>query len=619
MASKSSGEHDYPTGCDRNFYPSMSRAWRFAVIALLAIGVCFRFANLDHKVYWFDEVSTSIRVAGQTKSEVEQQFVERGPVTAQSLLDYQTLQSGTPWQETFAALKKSPEQAPLYYLLARLWTQIFGSSVLAIRSLSAFISLLALPCIYWLGLELFRDPRPGWILVMLLSVSPFYVAYAQEARPYSLWTVTILLSSVACLRAKRLNTMSSWVGVAIATTLSFYTSLLSLFITIGQGLYLLAQEKSRSIQVKYLASVGVAGLLFTPWLIIILSSVKTFQDNTVWMRAPMELSSMIVIWIAPILLTFGDLPFPTTIAPAKTLGVVLLLLALIGGLFTLAKPRIRTQRQMGLLIIALPITSASILLMGLRFISSGSAVDPIAAGGLIVALFIFALVIYAVRFIRSSTNRRIWLFALTLGITTPLSLMLIDLVQTGQSSANPRYMIPVQMAIQLAVAYLFARKIFADSPPAIGLSPQWIGGLALVIGLGLFSCTLNLEKSPIYQKSRNLHNLPIAEILRGVESPILVVEPQAAIDLISLSHSLATSTQVRPFTGEQSLHNDCSATPLYVFNPSPALQVQLQEHKSLDAVLVYEPKLLIPSEIALSLWSVKPAEPCLPSKVLDPA
>ncbi|MEO0377853.1 MAG: glycosyltransferase family 39 protein [Cyanobacteria bacterium P01_A01_bin.17] len=617
MASNLSGDLNHSTENDRSVYSFMSRIWRFAMIALLAIGVCFRFANLDHKVYWFDEVSTSIRVAGHTKSEVEQQFVSRGAVTAQSLLEYQTLQADTPWQDTFTALKKSPEQAPFYYLLARLWTQMFGSSVLAIRSLSAFISLLALPCIYWLGLELFRDPRPGWILVMLLSVSPFYVAYAQEARPYSLWTATILLSSIACLRARRLNTMRSWVWVAIATTLSFYTSLLSLFITIGQSLYLLALEKSRSIQIKYLAAVGIASLFFTPWLIIIGSSVKTFQDNTGWMRMPMELSSMVAIWIAPILLTFGDLPFPTAIDPVKTLGIVLLLLALTWVLFLIIKPQIKTQQQIGLLVIGLPAVVSGLLYIGLRAISSRSqvaALDPVATGGLIVAFFIFALVIYAIRFIQSSANSRLWLFPLTLGLTTPLSLMLIDLVQSGQSSANPRYMVPLMMAIQLAVAHLFACKIFEKSPQLIGRSHRWTGVMAFVIGVGLFSCTLNLEKSPIYQKSRNRHNIPIAKILRGVESPLLA-EPQATLDLVSLSHSLEPNTQVQPLTENLSLlSNACKAKTqsLYIFNPSPALQVQLQESNSLEAAPIYKPKLLIPSEIALSLWSVKPAEQCIP-------
>lgn len=519
------------------------RAWRFVVIALLVIGICFRFAHLDQKIYWFDEVATSIRVAGYTKTDVEQQFAHQGVVRAQDLLAYKTLQPATPFRETWSALKQSPEQAPLYYLLAYQWVRLFGSSVTAIRSLSVLFSFLALPCLYWLGLELFKAPQPAWILVMLLSVSPFFVAYAQEARPYSLWAVTILLSSVAYLRSQRSNTCSSWLFYMLSLAMGFYTSLLSFFVALGHGLHLLLLGKVRSQATLYsfLAAVGGAIALFIPWLLVILNSLHNFEDNTVWMRAPMSIAPRIAIGIAPILLTFGDLPFPTP--PDLT-------------------------------------------------ISEGL--------GILIAIFVLALIIYAVRFISTCTNRWISAFVLTLGLTTPLSLVLLDIVQQGQTSANPRYMIPLQTALQLAVAYLFASRIFV---PAVKLQLLWQGLLAGVIGLGLFSCTLNLDQSPIYQKSRNLHNLPIADILNAAESPILLAEPQEALDLISLSHSLEPDIQVVPFTGDVSRLAHQSR-PLFLFNPSVRLQTQLQANPALEVVPVYEPTRLISAQITLSLWAV---------------
>jgi len=65
----------------------------------------------------------------------------------------------------------------------------------AIRSLSAIISLLVFPGVYWLlpGIWVVN----GWIAIALIAVSPFHILYAQEAREYSLWTVTIALSSAA--------------------------------------------------------------------------------------------------------------------------------------------------------------------------------------------------------------------------------------------------------------------------------------------------------------------------------------------------------------------------------------------------------------------------------------
>jgi uncharacterized membrane protein len=520
------------------------RLWRLAILFVLVLGVCFRFANLEYKVYWFDEVATSIRLAGHTKDQVEAQFAQGGVIRAQALQHYATLQPGTTWQDTWNALKGSPEQAPLYYVLARGWTQCFGSSVLAIRTLSALLSLIALPCIYGLGLELFEAALPAQILVMLLSLSPFYVAYAQEARPYSLWTTTILLSCITVLRAIRLNTRGSWLWYGLSTALGFYTSLLSVFITLSHGFYLLMQKKRRLF--PWLGAVAIASLLFTPWLWIILTRIDTLQTNTVWMRSPMQLSSMMAIWLAPILLTFGDLPFPTDAASVLQPGVI---------------------------------------------------------GGIFVAVLLLSLIFGAARFIYRTSEPRLWLFPLTLGLTLPAALMLLDLWQAGQSSASPRYMIPVQIAIQLIVAYLLAQKIGSSMA-----RPQrrWSGVLAFVLAMGLLSCTRNLEKSPLYQKSRNLDNIPIANIVNAAHSPTLITEPFNALDLISLSYSLDPDTQVSSFTGDLAVLSRFDQTQaLFVFNPSAQLRARLQAQQNVNIMPAYTPKLLIADQIALSLWSIE--------------
>ncbi len=40
------------------------KPWRFLIIIVLVIGIFFRFTNLDQKVYWYDEVSTSLTIVG---------------------------------------------------------------------------------------------------------------------------------------------------------------------------------------------------------------------------------------------------------------------------------------------------------------------------------------------------------------------------------------------------------------------------------------------------------------------------------------------------------------------------------------------------------------------------
>ena len=132
--------------------------WRFFILSLLTLGIFLRFVNIDHKVYWHDEVYTSIRISGYTGDEVGREIFTGKIIGIQKLQKYQQISSDKGLDDTIKALCEHPEHPPLYYLIARLWIQLFGSSVATIRSLSAIISLLAFPCIYWLCRELFDSP-----------------------------------------------------------------------------------------------------------------------------------------------------------------------------------------------------------------------------------------------------------------------------------------------------------------------------------------------------------------------------------------------------------------------------------------------------------------------------
>lgn len=202
-----------------------STTWlRFFIIVLLLLGIFFRFVNLDRKVYWHDETFTSIWISGYRPQEIIDQAFNGQVIDSKDLQKYQYPNPERTLIDTLKNLAtEDPQHPPLYYLITRLWVQGFGNSVAVTRSVSAVISLLAFPCIYWLCLELFESPLVGWIAIALISVSPFHILYAQEAREYSLWIVTILLSCAALLRAIRLKTKLSWVIYAVTLVLGLYT------------------------------------------------------------------------------------------------------------------------------------------------------------------------------------------------------------------------------------------------------------------------------------------------------------------------------------------------------------------------------------------------------------
>lgn len=242
---------------------------RFLIILVLLISIFFRFANLERKVYWHDETYTSLWISGHSLEEVAKGAFSGRVITIEDLQKYQRINSDRGIIDTVKWLAKEDyRHPPLYYIIARLWVQLFGDSVTGIRSLSAFISLLVFPCVYWLCLELFNSSLTGWMTVAIVAVSPFYLLYAQEAREYSLWTVVIVLSSAVLLRAIKQSNKLNWATYTITLCLALYSHSISILVLLAHGIYVLTIERFRlsKIFIAYLVSSLLGFLSFVPWL-----------------------------------------------------------------------------------------------------------------------------------------------------------------------------------------------------------------------------------------------------------------------------------------------------------------------------------------------------------------
>ena len=273
----------------------LKHPFALAIALILILGISFRCLNLDRKVYWHDEVFTSVRVVGYTGAEIEAQVFNGQPITAAELQRFQQLTPDKDFADTFYALAKHAEHPPLYYLLLRGWAQLFGSSVVAFRSLSVVFSFLVFPCLYWLCQELFGSGWVSAVALLLLAVSPVHVLYAQEAREYSLWTVTILLSSVTLLRATRRGDWRNWAGYGLSLTLGLYTSLLMVLAAIAQGLFVLITTR-KSQWLAYGLTVFATLVLFSPWLAVMLININKLESVTAWTTSEAPLDFLVKIW-----------------------------------------------------------------------------------------------------------------------------------------------------------------------------------------------------------------------------------------------------------------------------------------------------------------------------------
>ena len=127
----------------------------------------------------------------------------------------------------------------------------------AVRSLSAWISLLVFLRVYWLCWELFRSASVGGMAVTIIAVGSFHVLYAQEARPYMMFAVLVLLSNAILLLAIALQksiarfkspsklSKAVWSIYAIALSLGLYSSLLFFLVAFAHGIYVIITENWR--------------------------------------------------------------------------------------------------------------------------------------------------------------------------------------------------------------------------------------------------------------------------------------------------------------------------------------------------------------------------------------
>ncbi|MEP6515384.1 glycosyltransferase family 39 protein [Microcoleus vaginatus] len=539
--------------------PSLDKWLRFLIIAVLVIGILFRFANLDRKFYWIDETYTSLRVSGYTEAEIIKQISYQKITSPADLQKYQQINSENTLRDTLNSLAtEDPQHPPLYYVLARYWAQGFGSSVAAMRSLAAVISLLVFPAIYWLAWELFESSAVAWMAIAIFAISPYHIIFAQEARQYSLWTVTTILSSAALLRAMRPESTQnavalvlSWALYAGTTTLGFYTHLLFVCVAAAHAIYVAVIANWRDV--KTFISYYVASLIalsgFMPSLVNTVENFNQVRSTTAWAEQTNYLS-LVSRWVGSVTIAFFDIGIDGT---ANTTQLALLI--------------------------------------------------P-------VGIMILALVGYALYFLCRKTPKRVWLIVLLLIGTTALFLAVPDLIKGGRRSANPRYLVPCYVGIQLAVAYLLSAKI-SNNWEHLKQQKLWKIVIVAVFSAGIISGGVSSQADIWWNKGSGwLGALEVAANVNQASNPLIISDANIAY-IMPLSYYLEPKVKLliepRCYTSCYKNRELAKKKPqppqipggfseLFLYRPSSTLRSAIQQQNyQID---------LAATNVELNLWTI---------------
>jgi uncharacterized membrane protein len=526
-------------------YKNISRHLLLIIlVGAIAIGVGFRLNGLGHKLYWHDEVYTSLRSAGYNGLEMGTQMFSDREWQPEELLKFQRLKPGSNFGDTIASLaKEDPQHPPLYYLISRFWMQSFGSDVATMRLLAVLISLVSLPLIYGLAFELFSSRLIALISVALLALSPFDVLFAQIARQYSLLTVATIASSFCILRAMRLRNVTSWVIYAVVNAIGLYTHPFFSFTAIAHGVYLLllqfglphrlrvkmqAKSIDRNLQVellkpqnfffKYvLANIGSL-LLYTPWILVLAGNYQRALSSTNWATGATDWLVNGKLWMLSFTALFLDLDvgFDSVWTYVIRLPILLVILA---GIWALCR---QTQRQT-------------------------------------------------------------WLFVWTAILVPFLMLVLPDLILGGRRSSVSRYLISSFPGIQLAVAYLLGSNLMR-SPVAHIPQILWRSLLVGLFTCSIASCSVSAIADTWWSNIPSYFNAETARLVNQRTKPLLIVDEgddgTMLGDLISLSYLLEDKVRLELLSksGLPKLPaaNSKTYSDLLLFRPSGRLRAYFQ-------------------------------------------
>jgi len=504
---------------------------KWLLVFLLALGVVFRFVNLNHKVYWHDETYTSLRAAGYTRGEIDDQLFQNRVIDAIELQKFQRIKPGSTPLDTLRSLAvEDPQHPPLYFLMTRFWMQalgaplewIFRSPLTVTRSLPALISLLSLPAMYALAWELFASHEIALLATTLLALSPFDVLFAQTARQYSLLTLMVVASSYLLLRALRLTyappsnyshhyrkpppLWHCWALYAGSATIGLYTHPFFGLTLIGHAAYVglnawVAQSAGSPLKntlTGFAGAIAGAIILYLPWLVVMTVNAKRAFATTDWTQFSPGIDYLLKLWTLSFTALFFDLDFGFD-NPWTYLARIPVLFLIFVSLYSLCR----------------------------------------------------------------NTRPTTWLFVLTSILVPFLLLAIPDVVLGNKRSAVSRYLISSFPGVQLAVAYFLATKLSMKTlysgrsqqqlapPTAYTLRPNlytplvpflWRGTLAVLLAGSLISLTVSALADSWWNKDLSYANNKTADVMNQTPTPIVISDIGDDFtntgDLISLSYRL---------------------------------------------------------------------------------
>jgi len=190
-----------------------------------------------------------------------------------------------------ARFTASDVHPPLYYWLLKLWSNLFGTTELAYRSLSILFGAATTVVAFFLSRKLFGR-KVAWLSLAFLVLSPMLIRYSDEARMYTMAALIVFSATYFMVKAEETKRKKYWVWYGVFVSLGmwthYFTALAWLAHWVWRAIVVWRKGNSfkefiRSFFTKpWIITYAIAVGLFLPWLPFMAKQLTVVQASGFW-------------------------------------------------------------------------------------------------------------------------------------------------------------------------------------------------------------------------------------------------------------------------------------------------------------------------------------------------
>lgn len=181
---------------------------------------------------------------------------------------------------------------PLYYWLLKLWQSLFGSSEVALRSLSMIAIMVAMVLLVLFVRRYFGRLAAG-VSVAMMALTPLMVRYGEEARMYGVALLIVVSATILLARLSERPSLRGYIYYGLLVALGMWTHYFTAVMWLTHWAWRwwavrgsTARRTAGAFWTKQwvLAHVVAIGL-YAPWLPIMLQQMKNVQNGGFWISS----------------------------------------------------------------------------------------------------------------------------------------------------------------------------------------------------------------------------------------------------------------------------------------------------------------------------------------------